>query len=101
MNGFLVVVISATAIAGYIVGHLQGTREKEEALSSLRRTTSRVQLHMLCAAGLAVGYHEIAKKALRLLDDDSRRRLEQELQTLDSELASNISEIKEHICSKG
>lgn len=90
MNGFLVVVISATAIAGYIVGHIQGTREKAEALSSLRRT-------MLCAAGLAVGYHEIAEKALNLSDDDSRRRLEQELQTLDSESAPLISEVKENI----
>jgi hypothetical protein len=97
MDAFLVVVISTATIGGYIVGRLQGVNEKEKALSSLRRTISRVRLNLLCAAGLAVSYHEIAKKELRLLDNEPRMRLEQELQTLDSELASLISEVKEHI----
>ncbi len=97
MDAFLVVVISTATIGGYVVGRLQGVNEKEKALSSLRRTVLMVRLHMLCAAGLVVSYHEIAKKALRLLDNEPRMRLEQELQTLDSELASLMSEVKEHI----
>ena len=97
MGAFLVVVISTATIGGYIVGRLQGVNEKEKALSSLHRAISRVRLNLLCVAGLVVSYREIAKKALNLLDDEPRRRLEQELQTLDSELASNISDIQEHM----
>lgn len=99
MNAFLVVVISVTAIAGYVTGRLHEAIAEMKARESLRRTVLMVRSYMLCTSQLTIGYHEIAEAALdRLLpDDEHRTRLEQELQALDVQLEDEASKIKEYI----
>lgn len=97
----VIVVIAATG--GYVAGRLHEARVEMEALTSLHRTTKMVRSYMMCTSRLAIGYHEVAEQALGCLPPDDKYRicLEQEIQTLDTELAIEASKIKAWMSEEG